>query len=73
LSYGNIIRKANVDEGLVPASYETYQIVDNGNIILRLTDLQNDHNSLRTGLVKERGIITSAYTCLKPHCNPSYL
>ena len=73
LSYGNIIRKANVDSGLVPASYEIYQIVDVGNIIMRLTDLQNDHRSLRTGLVREKGIITSAYTCLKPRCNPAYL
>jgi type I restriction enzyme S subunit len=34
-------------------------------IILRLTDLQNDHKSLRTGLATQTGIITSAYTCLK--------
>ena len=34
-------------------------------IVLRLTDLQNDKRSLRTGLVKEHGIITSAYTTIK--------
>jgi len=73
LSYGNIVPKKNIDFGLVPDSFETYQIVNNGNIIMRLTDLQNDHKSLRTGLVKERGIITSAYTCLKPRCNSAYL
>lgn len=73
LSYGNIIRKKNIDFGLVPKDYVNYQIVDKGNIILRLTDLQNDHKSLRTGLVKERGIITSAYTCLKPKENAEYL
>lgn len=65
LSYGKIIRKKNINEGLVPADYATYQIVEPNDIILRLTDLQNDHRSLRCGLVKERGIITSAYTCLK--------
>lgn len=65
LSFGNIVRK-NIDtcDGLLPASFETYQIVEPGNIILRFTDLQNDHRSLRVGLVKEEGIITSAYTCV---------
>lgn len=65
LSYGKIIRKKNINDGLVPSDYATYQIVDVDDIILRLTDLQNDHRSLRCGLVKERGIITSAYVCLK--------
>ena len=64
LSYGNIIVKKNVTFGLVPENYDSYQIVNPGNIILRLTDLQNDHKSLRTGLVKNRGIITSAYVGL---------
>ena len=64
LSYGNIIVKKNINFGLVPENYESYQIVNPGNIILRLTDLQNDHKSLRTGLVKNRGIITSAYVGL---------
>ena len=35
-------------------------------IIIRPTDLQNDKRSLRTGLVTERGIITSAYIDLRP-------
>jgi len=76
LSYGRIIPKdINTTEGLLPTSFEGYQIVYPGNIILRLTDLQNDHKSLRTGLVKEKGIITSAYTCLKVHDNilPEFL
>lgn len=66
LSYGRIVNKdINSTDGLLPASFEGYQIVYNGNIVLRLTDLQNDHKSLRTGLVTQTGIITSAYTCLK--------
>ena len=73
LSYGNIIRKKNVDAGLVAKDLSTYQIVEPNNIILRFTDLQNDHKSLRTGLVKEKGIITSAYTCIVPTCNAAYL
>lgn len=66
LSFGRIVRK-NIDscDGLLPASFETYQIVEPGNIIFRFTDLQNDHRSLRVGLVEEEGIITSAYTCVQ--------
>lgn len=68
LSYGNIIRK-NIDtkEGLLPESFEGYNIVEKGDIVIRGTDLQNDHKSLRTGLVTERGIITSAYMTLMPN------
>ena len=73
LSYGKIIIKENIDFGLTPNDYLTYQIVKNGNIILRLTDLQNDHKSLRTGLVKNRGIITSAYTCITTSCNYNFI
>ena len=73
LSYGNIIRKKNIELGLVPSNYDNYQIVHAGNIILRLTDLQNDHKSLRTGLVQEDGIITSAYTCIKSTENPAFI
>ena len=76
LSYGKIIEKdINTTEGLLPASFEGYQIVYPGNIILRLTDLQNDRKSLRTGISTTKGIITSAYTCLKVRDNifPEYL
>lgn len=67
LSYGKIIRKdINTSEGLLPESFNTYNIVEDGDIIIRPTDLQNDKRSLRTGLVKERGIITSAYIGLMP-------
>ena len=67
LSYGKIIRKdINTSEGLLPESFNTYNIAEKGDIVIRPTDLQNDKRSLRTGLVPERGIITSAYICLKP-------
>lgn len=67
LSYGKIIRKdINRTEGLVPKSYDNYQLVNDGDIVLRLTDLQNDKKSLRTGLATETGIVTSAYLAL--HC-----
>lgn len=62
LSYGRVIRKnINTNDGLLPESFNTYNIVEAGDIIIRPTDLQNDKRSLRTGLVKEHGIITSAY------------
>ena len=67
LSYGKIIVKPIEKlHGLVPDSFETYQIVKPGDIIIRSTDLQNDNVSLRVGEVKDVGIITSAYLCLRP-------
>ncbi len=67
LSYGKIKRK-DIDspDGLLPASFDGYNIIEDGDIVLRLTDLQNDHTSHRVGLATERGIITSAYTTLRP-------
>lgn len=76
LSYGSVIVKPEEKlTGLVPESFETYQIVEPGDIIIRGTDLQNDVTSLRTGLAKDRGIITSAYINLRPQDNvlPFYL
>ena len=67
LSYGKVIRKdINTNGGLLPSNYNGYNIVEKNDIIIRPTDLQNDRTSLRTGLVKEHGIITSAYIALKP-------
>ena len=75
LSYGRIkVKATDKQHGLVPESYETYQIVNEGNIIIRGTDLQNDHTSLRMGLSHDRGIISSAYLCLEaqPRIAPEY-
>lgn len=66
LSYGRIKRRDLSDNfGLLPESFEGYNIVEPGNLVLRLTDLQNDHQSLRCGLVREIGVITSAYVTLE--------
>ncbi|MBL7235014.1 MAG: restriction endonuclease subunit S [Komagataeibacter hansenii] len=76
LSYGNIIaRDKNDNFGLLPDSYETYQIVKFGDIIFRLTDLQNDKNSLRSAISRYDGIITSAYLSIKTEkdCSPFYV
>lgn len=78
LSYGNIIRKnINTSDGLLPENFSGYNIVNKNDIVLRMTDLQNDKRSLRTGLVTERGIITSAYITLRKKelqlINPRYI
>ncbi len=67
LSFGRIKRKSiDTQGGLLPASFETYQIVNENDIIFRLTDLQNDKRSLRSAQCTERGIITSAYVAVTP-------
>ena len=76
LSYGKIVRKnIKSKKGLLPASFDTYQVIKEGIIVLRFTDLQNDHKSLRVGLSKEEGIISPAYVCIecKDKINPDYL
>lgn len=67
LSYGKIKRKdINTTDGLLPASFDGYNIIEADDIVLRLTDLQNDHTSLRVGRSTERGIVTSAYVTIRP-------
>jgi type I restriction enzyme, S subunit len=67
LSYGRIVQKdISANDGLLPESFETYQVVRQGDIVFRLTDLQNDKRSLRTAIVEETGIITSAYLAAMP-------
>lgn len=77
LSYGKIKRKdINATDGLLPESFEGYNIIEKGDIVLRLTDLQNDQRSLRTGIAQETGLITSAYTtirCLPRIASPQYM
>lgn len=76
LSYGKVKRKSiDTVEGLLPESFDGYNIIEKDDIVLRLTDLQNDHISLRVGLAEERGIITSAYLTIRNRSNfcPKYL
>lgn len=76
LSYGKIKRKSiETVGGLLPESFDGYNIIEKNDIVLRLTDLQNDHTSLRVGLSNERGIVTSAYITLRPtqENHPKYL
>ena len=76
LSYGKVKRKSiDTVEGLLPESFDGYNIIEKDDIVLRLTDLQNDHTSLRVGLAEERGIVTSAYLTIRNRSNfcPKYL
>ncbi|WP_164206942.1 restriction endonuclease subunit S [[Micrococcus luteus] ATCC 49442] len=75
LSYGRIVRKdIGGTDGLLPASFDTYQIINRNDLVLRLTDLQNDKRSLRSAISPERGIITSAYLAVTPtHIRPGFL
>lgn len=73
LSYGNIKEKnIETNKGLLPESFETYQIVEPNDIIFRFTDLQNDKKSLRNGISKYHGIITSAYLNVKTNQDADY-
>jgi type I restriction enzyme S subunit len=66
LSYGRIVIKSQDKlHGLIPATFDTYQVLWPGNIVVRPTDLQNDQNSIRVGIVRDHGIITSAYLGFK--------
>ena len=72
LSYGKVKRRdINATDGLLPTSFESYNVIEPNDIVLRFTDLQNDQKSLRVGMATERGIITSAYVTIRP-LNPSY-
>lgn len=73
LSYGRLVRK-DMDrlEGLTPASFEGYNIIERDDIVFRLTDLQNDQTSLRSARSSERGIITSAYVTVRPRASARF-
>lgn len=75
LSYGEIVKKdINTNEGLLPESFDTYQIIQPGDIVFRFTDLQNDKKSLRSALSREKGIITSAYLAFRVSgCSSEFL
>jgi type I restriction enzyme S subunit len=75
LSYGEIVEKdINTNEGLLPESFETYQIIEELDLVFRFTDLQNDKKSLRSAISSHRGIITSAYMAFRvTGCDPHFL
>ena len=69
LSYGKVIKKdINNTEGLLPKSFETYQIIKKDNVIFELTDLQNA-KSLRSAIAEKRDNYVSIFGCRFRKCN----
>ncbi len=60
---GVIDRDIESGVGKYPASFEGYQIVEPGDLVFCLFDVEETPRTV--GLVKSRGMITSAYTCYK--------
>lgn len=70
--FGEIVPKANFDsetDDYVADTILNYTIVEPRTIMINGLNLNYDFKTLRTGLVKEKGIITSAYLALKPDEN----
>lgn len=68
-TYGEIVPKANFDadnDNYVADTILKYTIVEPGTIMLNGLNLNYDFISQRIGLVKQKGVITSAYTAFKP-------
>ena len=68
-TYGTIVRKENFDadeESYVADTILNYTVVTPGTIMLNGLNLNFDFVSQRIGLVKETGVITSAYSAFKP-------
>ena len=70
--FGEIVSKANFDsetDDYVADTILNYTIVEPRTIMINGLNLNYDFKTLRTGLVKEKGVITSAYLALKPDEN----
>lgn len=68
--FGSIIPKSNFDaecDGYVADTILNYTIVEPRTIMINGLNLNYDFKTLRVGLVKEKGVITSAYMALKPN------
>ncbi len=71
-TYGNIVKKDNFDaddDNYVADTILNYTVVNPGTIMLNGLNLNFDFVSQRVALVKERGIITSAYIAFAPNSN----
>lgn len=63
---GTIISKKNGDSKYNPETLEAYNKVQVGDIVINGLNLSFDLISQRVGLVKENGVITSAYLAVRP-------
>lgn len=66
LTYAGVINKdTSTNMGLLPTSYETYQIFYKNDLAFKLIDLANIKTS-RVGIVHEKGIMSPVYIRLQP-------
>ena len=77
-TYGKIVCKENFDaskEQYVAETIKTYNRVKANDIVINGLNLNYDFVSQRVAIVKENGIITSAYIVIRPksHINPQYI
>lgn len=75
LSFGEIVnRDIDSNDGLLPESFDGYQIIQPHDLVFRFTDLQNDQKSLRSAISRSKGIITSAYLAVRLNSqNPEFM
>lgn len=77
-TYGEIVRKENFDaseEEYVADTIKTYNVVAHDDVVINCLNLNYDFVSQRVAIVREPGVITSAYLVLRPnaHVVPRYL
>jgi type I restriction enzyme S subunit len=75
LTMNGVLHRDQLGEGgLLPTSYETFQIFEKDNLVFKLIDLEN-YKTSRVGIVPEKGIMSSAYIRLmirNKDTNPRY-
>jgi type I restriction enzyme S subunit len=77
-TYGEIVQKTNFDatsEEYVAETIKAYNRVNPDDVVINGLNLNYDFVSQRVAIVREKGVITSAYVVLRPrkHVNPHYL
>lgn len=77
-TYGEIVQKENFDastEEYVADKIKSYNVVEPSDVVVNGLNLNYDFVSQRVAIVRENGVITSAYVVLRPksHINPRYL
>lgn len=61
---GVVIRNKDDSEGLQPKDFDNYQLINEGNLVFKLIDLQNISTS-RVGLSHYTGLVSPAYIILQ--------
>lgn len=69
-NYGNIVEKKNIDlDNQLKDTYSKYLKVSENDIVINGLNLNYDFISERVAIVKQQGIITSAYIVIRPNSN----